>query len=59
VDVSFGARIDYGGAIETPVGDRDGWGPELTGELEAASASRADLELDIDMNWGHIELRQS
>ena len=59
VNVLFDARIDYGGAIETPVGNRDGWGPRLTSELEAASDARADLELDIDMNWGHIEVRQS
>jgi hypothetical protein len=59
VNVAFDARVDYGGAIETPVGDRDGWGPHLNGELEAASPEAADLELDIDMNMGHIELRQS
>ncbi|HET6562159.1 MAG TPA: hypothetical protein VFG72_09810, partial [Marmoricola sp.] len=59
VDVSFDARVDYGGAIETPVGDRDGWGPHLNSEIEASGQSRGDLELDIDLHLGHIELRQS
>jgi hypothetical protein len=59
VDVTFDARIDYGGAIETPDGDRDGWGPHLAGEVEATSDSVADLDLDIDLHMGHIEVRQS
>ena len=58
VDVAFDARIGYGGAIETPVGDRDGWSPRFESELQG-EPGRADLELDIDMNWGHIEVRQS
>lgn len=59
VDVSFHARIAFGGAIETPAGDRDGWGPEMTGMLLASAGTTADLELDIDLDMGHIELRQS
>ncbi len=59
VDVSFDARIDFGGAIETPEVTRDGWGPQLSGRLLAETEPVADLELDIDLDMGHIELRQS
>jgi hypothetical protein len=59
IDVSYNARIDYGGVIDTPTAVRDGWESQLDGELDGGPDSNAQVALDIDLRMGHIELRQS
>ena len=57
--VSFDARIDGGGLIESPNGDREGWEPALSGVLESRRVTpSAEVDLDLDLQFGHIELRQ-
>jgi phage shock protein PspC (stress-responsive transcriptional regulator) len=61
VDVAFDARVGFGGEISTPDGSRDGWGPQLSGELSGAQDGEpavAELELDLDVSFGRIEVRQ-
>jgi hypothetical protein len=51
------ADIDFGGAITLPNGEEGGWGQsrhEVVG-----SGSGDPVELNIDLKFGHIEVRQS
>jgi hypothetical protein len=57
LEVGYEANIEYGGMIETPNGQRDGWGASMDGVLNREADSRVDL--DIDLRFGHIEVRQS
>ena len=59
LDVTYDARIDYGGVIDTPTETRDGWESQLNGELDGGSDSNAQIDLNIDLRMGHIELRQT
>jgi hypothetical protein len=55
--VEFSGDIDYGGAIETPFGNRDGWDVNLSGQT--GDADDPTLHVDTFLDFGHIELRQS
>jgi phage shock protein PspC (stress-responsive transcriptional regulator) len=55
--VEFGGDIDYGGAIETPFGNRDGWDVTLSGRV--GDSDDPTLHVDTFLDFGHIELRQS
>jgi phage shock protein PspC (stress-responsive transcriptional regulator) len=55
--VEFSGDIDYGGAIETPFGNRDGWDVTLSGRT--GDPDDPTLRIDTFLNFGHIELRQS
>jgi phage shock protein PspC (stress-responsive transcriptional regulator) len=57
LDVTYTARIEYAGAIMTPEGGRDGWDSVWRGAVRGDDAV-AEMHLDIDLNVGHIELRQ-
>jgi phage shock protein PspC (stress-responsive transcriptional regulator) len=55
--VDFQADVEFGGAIDTPDGRRDGWGASLPGVVNDDADTQVDL--DLDLRFGHIELRQS
>ncbi|CAA9362686.1 MAG: hypothetical protein AVDCRST_MAG47-308 [uncultured Nocardioidaceae bacterium] len=55
--VDLNADIEYGGAIETPSGMLDGWSRSLQTRLDEGDAA-AEVELELDLQFGHIEVRQ-
>lgn len=55
--VSYEANIEYAGMVETPHGQRDGWGVSMNGELNQRAEHHVDVALDL--RFGHIEVRQS
>jgi phage shock protein PspC (stress-responsive transcriptional regulator) len=55
--VDFSGDIDFGGAIETPFGNRDGWDVTLSGRT--GDNDDPTLRVDTFLDFGHIELRQS
>ncbi len=55
--VDYDADIQYGGAITTPAGERDGWASELAGQL-GDPENDPSIHLNIDLKFGHIEVRQ-
>jgi len=57
VAVAYDARIDYGGAIEAPGQHREGWDNVLVGETGPIEPE-ARVDLDLDLHFGHIELRR-
>lgn len=57
VAVTYDARIDYGGAIEAPGAHREGWDNTLVGETGPVDPA-ARLDLELDLHFGHIELRR-
>lgn len=54
--VQYDARVQLGGMVETPDGQRDGWDSRMAGRL--SGTSDATVTLDIDVTFGHIEVRQ-
>ena len=58
VDVSYDAEVHFGGAVDTPTTSRDGWGTTVTSQLSATGTPAAQLALDVDLEFGHIELVQ-
>jgi phage shock protein PspC (stress-responsive transcriptional regulator) len=57
VAADFGANVSYGGAIETPVGSRDGWNTDLHGHLGDKDAV-AVINLELDLQFGRIAVNQ-
>ena len=55
--VELDADIEYGGAIETPGGILDGWSRSLQSRLDEGDAV-SEIALDLDLKFGHIEVRQ-
>ena len=55
--VELDADIEYGGAIETPTGVLDGWSRTLRSTIDEGDAA-AEVALDLDLQFGHIEVRQ-
>lgn len=55
--VDFSASVKYGGAIETPIGTRDGWNSSLNGHVGDDDAA-ALVDLEMDLQFGRIEVRQ-
>jgi hypothetical protein len=55
--VELDADIEYGGAIETPAGELDGWGRTLHSRIDGGDAV-AEIDLELDLKFGHIEVRQ-
>jgi phage shock protein PspC (stress-responsive transcriptional regulator) len=55
--VAYDADVEFGGMVETPDGQWDGWGASSSGVLNEDAPTAVDLELDL--RFGHIELRQS
>jgi hypothetical protein len=55
--VELVADIEYGGAIETPSGMLDGWSRTLQTRIDEGDAA-AEVELELDLKFGHIEVRQ-
>jgi hypothetical protein len=55
--VDFSASVKYGGAIETPIGTRDGWNSSLNGHVGDDDAA-AQVDLEMDLQFGRIEVRQ-
>jgi phage shock protein PspC (stress-responsive transcriptional regulator) len=58
LDVSYDADVHFGGAVDTPTTTRDGWGTSVTSELSATGTPAAQLDLDVELEFGHIELVQ-
>ncbi len=57
VAVTYDANIDYGGAIEAPGAHREGWDNTLVGETGPVDP-QARVDLELDLHFGHIELRR-
>lgn len=55
--VDLDATITYGGAIDWPGGTRDGWDIGL--DRRVGDADDPTISIDADLDFGHIELRQS
>ncbi len=55
--VDLDANISYGGAIDWPDGTRDGWNVGL--DRRIGDADDPTISIDADLDFGHIELRQS
>jgi phage shock protein PspC (stress-responsive transcriptional regulator) len=55
--VRYDATVEFGGAVDTPSVQRDGWGASASGVVNDDADTTIDLELDL--RFGHIELRQS
>ena len=55
--VDLDATIAYGGAIDWPGGTRDGWDFGL--DRRIGDADDPTISIDADLDFGHIELRQS
>jgi phage shock protein PspC (stress-responsive transcriptional regulator) len=58
LEVTYDAEVHFGGAVDTPTSSRDGWGTAVTSQLSAAGTPAARLDLDVDLQFGHIELVQ-
>ena len=55
--VELDADIEYGGAIETPSRMLDGWSRTLQTRIDEGDAV-AEVQLELDVQFGHIEVRQ-
>ena len=55
--VEYSADIEYGGNIDTPGGTVDGWGRSMQGRIGDGDAV-AEVELELDLKFGHIEVRE-
>jgi phage shock protein PspC (stress-responsive transcriptional regulator) len=54
------AQIDVAGAIDLPVaGSKDGFGPTSSSTFGDTSSTAPQLDLNLDLKFGHIEVRQA
>ncbi len=57
--VTVDATIDGAGMIELPNAVRDGWGTALSRDLPSrATTTTSTVELSLDLDFGHIQVRQ-
>ena len=57
VTVNYLANVNYGGAVDAPGVSRGGWDFAEEGEM-VAREPQAEIDLRMDMDFGHIELRR-
>jgi phage shock protein PspC (stress-responsive transcriptional regulator) len=55
--VTYDADVEFGGRVETPDVERDGWGANARGVVN--DGAETEVDLDLDLRFGQIELRQS
>jgi hypothetical protein len=56
--VNYVADMRFGGAVDAPGVTRGGWNFTKRGEVDAVRASKAEVDLDLSLDFGHIELRR-
>jgi phage shock protein PspC (stress-responsive transcriptional regulator) len=58
VTVSYDADVTFGGAVDAPGVSRGGWDFTKRGQVEATRAPQAEIDMDLSLDFGHIELRR-
>jgi phage shock protein PspC (stress-responsive transcriptional regulator) len=58
LDVSYDAQVHVGGLVETPHVTRNGWGPRVVSHLDSSRGDNPQLDLDLDLQFGHLEVMQ-
>jgi phage shock protein PspC (stress-responsive transcriptional regulator) len=59
LSVALDSEIHWAGAIDTPDKSVNGFDPELRRTMTSSAADAPTLNIEVDLDFGHVELRQA